>query len=218
LNQLSIWSTGRKSVAAVLNGSILALLFNLAGFSAVRDMTEELPDEYLGREFPWAFVIDLPDSNSYLKYHGSKLWPITKVRVNLRTYEKGLTGTYDTAAYEELWYHYHLPTALRRYTQISIPDGSRGAIIVCPGDGTADPMQRPLAVTDAIVRIVTDIELRHATTGLVLVPQDDYECVVEGLAQFHFAPAAPGIPIQTMGIHLRAYPQGMDQSFYLQKQ
>jgi hypothetical protein len=43
-------------------------------------------------------------------------------------------------------------------------------------------------------------------------------CVVEGLAQFHFAPAAPGIPIQTMGIHLRAYPQGMDQSFYLQKQ
>jgi len=179
-------------------------------------MTEDLPDEYLGRHFPWAFVVDLPDANSYLKYPGSKLWPMTKVRVNLRIYGAN-SASYEKTLYEELWYHYHLPAGLRRHNDIALAQQSWGAIIVCPGGGTADPLQRPLAITDAIVRLVVDIQLRHASTALVLVPQDDYETVAAGLTEFKFFPRSPGMPFQGVGIHLRAYPQGNDERFYLQK-
>jgi hypothetical protein len=182
-------------------------------------MTESLPDEYLGREFPWAFVVDLPDANYYLKYPGTKLWPMTKVRINLRTYSRNQNAApYQNTYYEELWYHYHMPVGLRRYSQIAIAEQTNGAIIVCPGDGTADPLQRPLAISDAIVRLVADVALRHAATALVLVPEDDYEFIVEGLSQFQFLPRSPGAPIRSIGIHLRAYPGGKDEHFYLQKQ
>jgi hypothetical protein len=214
---LLIWNTRQKSVAVLIGCALFVSLNNAVCLGAVRDMTNQLPDDYLGREFPWAFVLDLPDANSYLKYPGSKLWPITKVRVNLRSYSKN-SSSYENTSYEELWYHYHLPAGLRRYSRVAIAEQSYGAIIVCPGDGTADPLQRPLAIADAIVRLVVDIQMRHASTALVLVPDDDYECIVGGLSEFHFFPASPGVPIQSLGIHLRAYPGGSDQRFYLQKQ
>src|SRR5262249_20364228 len=152
----------------------------------------------------------------YLKYPGSQLWPIAKVRVNLRTYSNN-SASYANTRYEELWYHYHLPTGLRRYNQIDLMRQTWGAIVVCPGDGTTDPIQRPLAITDAIVRLVVDIEMRQAGTALVLVPEDDYESIREGLSQFHFVPLSPGMPIQSIGIHLRSYPSsdGSDERFYL---
>jgi hypothetical protein len=212
---MSHWSTTQKSFAVFMGCAVFILLNNAACFGAVKDMTEELPNDYLGREFPWALVVDVPDANSYLKYPGSKLYPMTKVRVNFRTYS-GNGAAYENTAYEDLWYHYHLPAGLRRYNEIPLSSQSKGAIIVCPGDGTAEPIQRPLAIADAIVRLVVDVEMRNAMTALVLVPDDDYECVAEGLSQFHFMPSSPGTPIQNIGIHLRSYPGSKDERFYLQ--
>jgi len=182
-------------------------------------MTESLPDEYLGNNFPWAFVVDLPDANYYLKYSGTKLWPMTKVRVNLRNYGQVQNGVpYQSTYYEQLWYYYHKSAGLRRYNQIAIPAQTSGAIIVCPGDGSADPLQRPLAISDTLVRLAADIALRNAATSLVLVPAEDYQFIVEGLAQYKFLPRSPAVPVQSIGIHLRAYPEGNDEYFYLQKQ
>jgi hypothetical protein len=181
-------------------------------------MTADIPDAYLAQQFPWALIIDLPDANSYLQYPNSKIWPITKVRVNLRTYENKNSDAYQNTFYEALWYHYHLPAGLRRYSEITLPEQSRGAIVVCPGYGTANPLQRPLAVTDTIVRLVADVTLRHASAVIVLVPQDDYDCIAEGLHEFHFFPQIPGQPIAGIGLLLRAYPAGSEGRFYLQKQ
>jgi len=203
-------------VATLVACALFVWLPTVVCYGAVRDMTEELPDDYLGQEFPWVFVVDLPDADSYMKYPNSSLWPITKVRVNLRTYSN--SASYENTFYEALWYHFHLPAGLRRYNEIAIAEGTSGAIIVCPGAGSASPLQRPLAITDTIVRLVVDITLRHASAALVLVPEDEYECIVEGLADFHFFPRSPGLPIRSIGIYLRAYPQGGEGRFYLQNQ
>src|SRR5262249_30857467 len=136
LDTLLVWATRRKCLVAFALCMLLILLNKVVCFGAVKDMTQELPDDYLGREFPWAFVVDLPDANNYLKYPGSKLWPMTKVRVNLRTYS-GKSASYESTTYEELWYHYHLPVGLRRTNQVALAQHSWGAIIVCPGYGTA---------------------------------------------------------------------------------
>jgi hypothetical protein len=186
-------------------------------YGAVADMTAEIPDAYLAQQFRWAFVVDLPDANSYLKYDGATIWPITKVRVNLRTYTDKASAAYTGTLYETLWYHYHLPAGLRRYNQIALPEQSKGAIVVCPGYFTAKPLQRPLAITDTIVRLAADITLRHAETVIVLVPQDDYDCIAEGLREFHFFPQIPGQPVVGLGIFLRGYPNGSECRLYLQK-
>src|SRR5271163_2303912 len=99
--------------------AISALLFyasEVCCLGAVKDMTEFIPDDYLGTEFPWAMVLDLPDTSYYLNYRGSKLWTLTRVRVNLRAYSQANNRQPPTTTfYENLWYHNQSPIGLRRY-------------------------------------------------------------------------------------------------------
>lgn len=208
----------RASLLLPLAAILVVWLNQVCCFAAVKDMARDLPENYLGTEFTWAMVLDLPDMRHYLSYPGAKLKPIAKVQVHFRSYpheynHPPLTNT----LYEELWYHNEVPIGLRRYNQISIPRQCDGAIIVCPGDGTSDELQRASAITDAIVRLVVDVQFRNALTGLVLVPSAEYDNVAEGLSRYRFLVSHIGSPIRPISIHLRAYPKGKDQIFYLQK-
>jgi hypothetical protein len=215
---MSKWIKNRASIPFLLV-TILILCFEQGRcFSAVKDMTQALPDDYLGTEFNWAMILDLPDVNYYLKYPASKLWPLTKVHIDLRAYSQDKNNTPPTNTfYEEFWYHKQAPVGLRRYNQISITKQSNGAIIVCPGDITADLLQRAPAIADAIVRLVVDIQFRNAVVALVLVPQYDYDNVAEALSQYNFFVGTIGSPIRPLAIHLRAYPEGKDEMFYFIK-
>jgi hypothetical protein len=200
--------------------AISALLFyasEVCCFAAVKDMAEFIPDDYLGTQFPWALVMDLPDASYYLNYRGSKLWPLTRVRVNLRTYsQQNNREPPTTTYYEDLWYHNQSPIGLRRYNEISIPRLSYGAIIVCPGDSTSNSLQRAQAIADAFARLLVDIQFRNASAGLVLVPEDEYDTITEALGQFGFVAASTNPTLQPMSLHLRAYPEGADEFFYIQ--
>lgn len=178
---------------------------------------EDLPDDYLGSEFAWAMILDLPDMTYYLNYPGSKLWPLTKVRVHLRSYRQEKIRTPPTNTfYEELWYHRQSPIGLRRYNQITVAPLSDGAVIVCPADDTSDLLQRPPAIADAIVRLLVDMQFRKAVIGLVLVHEDEYDDIAKALSQYRFFAQSGNLPIRPLSIHLRAYPKGKDQVFYLQ--
>jgi len=210
---------GRKSNLFFLP-FLFALLSNwttgLPSFASIAGMKEALPDDYLEREFSWTMVVYQPDRRDYLKYPGSKLWPLTNIRVDLRTYPPGQTGA-ATTLYEDLWYHDHLPMGLRRHHEIAIAEQSIGAIIICPADDTSDVMQRDQAVTDAIVRLLVDVQFRKAVTGLVLVPADEYDSIASTLSQYNFFPAGPRVNICPVNLHLQAYPEGRDEFFYFQK-
>jgi hypothetical protein len=65
---------------------LLVLLNQLAGYAAIKDMSEYLPDDYLGTEFKWSMVLYLPDVKDSLDYKGSTLHPLTKVSVRFNQY------------------------------------------------------------------------------------------------------------------------------------
>lgn len=208
----------RASLLLSLATALVGYLGQAHCFAAVKDIARDLPDTYLGTEFTWAMVLDLPDMRHYLNYPGTKLSPIAKVQVHFRSYPHEYNRPPSTnTLYEELWYHNDVPIGLRRYNQISIPAQCDGAIVVCPRDVTSDEAQRASAITDAIVRLVVDVQFRNTLTGLVLVPSADYDNVAEGLSRYKFLVAHIGSPIRPISIHLRAYPKGKDQIFYLQK-
>lgn len=185
-------------------------------FASVVDTIQLLPDDYLQREFSWALVVYQPDKSHYLKYPGSKLWPVTNLRVDLRTYPRDRTVPLTTC-YEDLWYHDSLPIGLRRQNEIAIAEQSIGAIIVCQANDTSRAAERTQEVTDAVVRLLVDAQFRKAVTGLILVPACEYDSIASALSQFNFFPAGPRVQVGPVNLHLRAYPEGGDAFFYFQK-
>jgi hypothetical protein len=71
----------KKIAFAWFAASYLVLMNQIAGFAAIKDMSEYLPDDYLGNEFKWSMVLYLPDVKDSLNYTGSTLYPLTKVSV-----------------------------------------------------------------------------------------------------------------------------------------
>jgi hypothetical protein len=209
----------RMGISLLLVSVLVFWLDAASGFASVNDMAEDLPDDYLGTEFAWVMVLDLPDAKYYLNYPGSKLSPLTKVRVRYRSFPQKSQWTIPTnTAYEELWYKGEVPVGLRRHSEIAIPYLTNGAIIVCPGDGEADFAQRAPAIADAIVRVMVDIQFRQGVTALVLVPKEEYDYIAARLAQYKFFAAENGSIIRPVNMHMRAYPSGKDELFFLQNE
>lgn len=211
---MRIWARHLRGTAIPVLSVFLIFASSVCCFAATKEMTESLPDDYLGSEFSWSMVLDLPDVDYYLKYRGSKLWPLTKITVNLKCYpqrNKCITAT--STFYEEFWYRNEIPVGLRRYNQISIPPQSDGAIIVCPGDSESDLSSRAPAIADALVRLLVDVQFRNAVIGIVMVPGSEYDAIASTLSRYKFFKNSP---IRPISIHLRAYPNGKDDMFYLQ--
>ena len=185
-------------------------------FASVKDLAAALPDENLRAEYEWAIILDQSDLNSMLNYGGSKVWPLTKVRVQYRPYKEGDNSVPPSGIlYEDVWYHDESTLGLRRYNEISIAERSFGAIVICPGKLNEEHRRsRALAMVDSIMRLVVDVQLRNAETTVVLVPANSYDDISEALGTFNFFAATPGIPLSPLNIHVRAYPEGADQFFY----
>lgn len=205
---------------ALLLASILSFGFSGSScFASISEMSEDLPDDYLGTEFAWVMVLNSSDAKYYLNYPGSKLSPLTKVAVRYRAFpQKSQSTIPTTTSYEDLWYKGEVPVGLRRYNDIAIPYLSNGAMIFCPAEDQPDLDKRASAIADAIVRLLVDVQLRMGVTALVLVPNEDYESVAAALTQFNFFPAGNGVTIQPINMRLRAYPAGKDQMLFLQSQ
>jgi hypothetical protein len=190
--------------------------------AAVNQMSQDLPDDYLGSEFAWTMILNLPDTNYYLNYQGSKLWPVTKVEVYSRTYRQdGKPIPPKNTLYEEFWYHKQVPLGLRRHTQIVISPQTDGALIVCPAESCTINTQRPPAIANALIRLLVDVQFRNSVIGLVLVPRDEYEGIADALAQYNFFPPDGTSHIRPISIHMRGYPDDevvKDDIFYLQNQ
>jgi hypothetical protein len=209
----------RVAISAV----ILSLLFGLAFQLPMRaDLKADLTDDYLKGEYDWAMFLNVQDVDHYLNYSGSKLHPLTKVRVYFNTYQRrSQSGSGSATAvtapaklYEELWYYQGKPVGLRRRNQLNIAPDSSGALVVGQSDGAPE---HSLALANALVRLALELQFQHIVTSVVMVPQETYDAITADLGYYRFYnDIAAGAGVQ-MSIHTRSYPQQKDEYYYLRK-
>jgi hypothetical protein len=203
----------RAWIAAIL----MALLSQTAGLAAIKDMSEYLPDNYLGTEFKWSMVLYLPDVKDCLNYQGTTLHPLTKVSVRFDQYPS--IGKVESKPYEEFWYHKKAVLGMRRRNQVRLAAGSGGAIILCPRK-EAESSDCSSAITDALVRVLVDVQFQGAATNLVVVPDADFQAIAGALERYGFY-SEDKLSLKlneiALSLRLRGYPQGIDRLFYLKK-
>lgn len=189
----------------------------IAGFAAIKDMSEYLPDDYLGNEFKWSMVLYLPDVKDSLNYTGSTLYPLTKVSVRCNQYPS--VGNVQAKPYEEFWYHKKAIVGMRRLNQIRLAPASDGAIILCPRK-EKESTDCATAITNALVRVMLDVQFRGAITSLVVVPDADYPAIAGALEKYGFY-SEDKLSLKfneiALSLRLRGYPQGIDKLLYLKK-
>lgn len=196
---------------------LLILLSQTSGFASIKDMSEYLPDDYLGTEFKWSMVLYLPDVKDSLNYKGSTLYPLTKVSVRFNDYIAA--GKVETKPYEEFWYHKKAILGMRRRNQVRLMTGTNGAVILCPRkeDGSSDCSS---AITNALVRVLLDLQFRGAITSLVVVPDADFQAIVGALEKYGFYSEdklSNNLNELALSLRLRGYPLGAEKLLYLKK-
>lgn len=183
---------------------LLLLLIGLACLCILPSSAEFRPDlshAYLQQQFAWAMYIDSRQVDHYLNYAGSKLHPLTKVRIRYRYFpHDGRVVDWPAKTYDELWYHDGTPIGLRRNAEIKLNTNDIGVIIIGPADGAA---KSNLATADALVRLLVNLQLQHGTVGSVVVPSDQYDSLVENLARYGFFESKKVVQGPQMKIHLR---------------
>lgn len=207
----------KRIALAFLAAILLSWLSQLGGLAAVKDMKKYLPDDYLGNEFKWSMVLYLPDVKDSLNYMGSTLHPLTKVSVSFNEYPSA--GNVKTKAYEEFWYHKKAILGLRRHNQVRLATGSEGAIILCPRK-EAESADCSTAITNALVRVILDVQFRGAVTTLVVVPDADFQSIVGALERYGFYSEdklGNNLNELALSMRLRAYPLGAEKLLYLKK-
>lgn len=189
---------------------VAALCFQLSSSAA---LTPGLSDDYLNREFRWIMFLDCQDVEHYLNYPGSRLKPLTKVRVTLRTPPQA------AKPYHDFWYHRSLPIGARRFDHLSIPAGQFGAIVVQPT--TSRNSAYSDAIMDAILRLVLEMYTKQMAPTVVLVPEADYDLIVAGLGRYNFIANVNPETMQGayLSIRFRPYPydRHKDQCFYYRR-
>jgi hypothetical protein len=178
----------------------------------------DLIDSYLEREYDWAMFIDTHELKSYLDYPGTQLRPLTKARVNFRWFPRGVNFAKTSAkVYEEFWYHRGIPVGSRRHNQLNIPSNKIGAIVLGRFRDKDNSNDQSAAASNALIRILIDLQLKETVAGVVMVPADIYDDIAGGLSRYRFsAKMEPGQGRQ-MSIHLRSYPAGRDGYYFFNK-
>ncbi|CAN5590182.1 hypothetical protein BH11CYA1_BH11CYA1_40440 [soil metagenome] len=207
-----------KRTAIAFFAATLLILFNqTGGFASIKDMSEYLPDDYLGNEFKWSMVLYLPDVKDSLSYNGSTLDPLTKVSVRFNEYPSA--GIVQSKAYEEFWYHKKAVLGMRRRNQVRLAAASNGAIILCPRK-EKESTDCATAITNALVRVMLDVQFRGANTSLVVVPDSDHPAIVTALERYGFYSEdklSNNLNEIALSLRLRGYPLGPDKLLYLKK-
>lgn len=207
----------KRIALAWFAATYLLLINQTAGFAAIKDMSEYLPDDYLGTEFKWSMVLYLPDVKDGLNYKGSTLHPLTKVSVRFNQYPTA--GKVESKPYEEFWYHKKSILGMRRRNQISLATSSEGAIILCPRK-EAESSDCSSAITNTLVRVLLDVQFRGAITSLVVVPDADFQAIAGALERYGFYgedKSSNNLNELALSLRLRGYPLGAEKLLYLKK-
>lgn len=175
----------------------------------------QLVDPILPKQFQWAMFVEMNENMQYLNYPGSKLNPLTRLRVTANTYPPALNTTptiTPAQLYEDFWYHEEQAIGLRRFGALNIERNQIGAIFLgTAGDNNA-------AAGRVLVRLAVELDLQGLSPSVVEVPLDKYDAIVSELAHYSFSPKLCAMAGRQFSIHLRSYPYktNKDAYYYLQ--
>ncbi|HEY9755905.1 MAG TPA: hypothetical protein V6C97_12135 [Oculatellaceae cyanobacterium] len=203
-----------KSCNAI--GSLVAgLLLSLMSQLPCSAIDAQLVDPILPKQFQWAMFVEMNENMQYLNYPGSKLNPLTRLRVTANTYPRATNSAPSinpAQLYEDFWYHEDQPIGLRRFGALNIERNQIGAIFLgTAGDNSA-------AAGRVLVRLAVELDLQGLSPSVIEVPLDKYDAIVSELAHYSFAPKICAMAGRQFSIHLRSYPYktNKDAYYYLQ--
>jgi hypothetical protein len=189
---------------------VVACLTLICQLPCASEINTDLFDQYLRSYFDWAMFIGGPVTNQFLNYPGSQLSPLTWVPVNFNSFPLGKVGNNTPATlYEEFWYHQDVPVGLRRQKQVEIEEDQSGAIVVGAVDDNSVG-----AVTNVLVRLLVELEVKEATINVVMVPREKFYQIAEALGRYSFFARFAPAKGQQLSIHLRSYPWGQDEYLF----
>jgi len=179
------------------------------------DIRPDLIDERLQRETDWAMMLDVQDINHFLNYQGSQLHPLSRVRVSFRSFPRSSVGNKpeDSRIYEQFWYYDGKPIGLRRRSEVQVEPNSAGIIVLRSTDGKPEHTR---ALTNALIRVVLDLQFKKAAASEVLVAEQDYDQVAADLNHYHFFPTVPTTGTQLV-IHLSCNHAAREEFFFYSK-
>ena len=120
----------RIGICSLLAGISLAFMSQLP---CGAEIDPNLVDPILQKEFQWAMFIEMNDNKPYLNYPGTKLNPLTLLRVTANTFQQGMNITANSTPaqlYEDFWYSEEVPIGLRRFRALNIGTNQIGAIFL----------------------------------------------------------------------------------------
>lgn len=174
-----------------------------------------LEDLYFRGNFDWAMFIEVKQLKQFLNYKGSKLFPVSKVRIYARRFDRLKKNEEKVPAsriYEEYWYHKGLPVGSRRHFNLDVSPGQQGVVVIGELDSSTDGSS---FAANAALRAILDQQLKKSVVNLVLVSAVDYDNVKAGLGNYGFE----GGRVPTAGKHmtliLRSYPRGRENQLFL---
>lgn len=176
------------------------------------DDADAYNDTYMALRYDYVVNIQSSELNNFLKYDGSKLFPVTKLAIS---YKYAPRNQEDKVAapqhYEDLWYSQAAPVGCRRYAPLNISPGSKGAIFLSNTNSN-----NPFAAANAAIRIILDSNLLRSNCSVVIVPREMFEAVSSAFGTFGFyrvtvAPESryPGI----ISLTLLSKPPGQARQF-----
>ncbi len=168
-----------------------------------------LTEDEVAERSDWVMVVDAMRLPNYLRYPGSKLCPITQVRISYLNCLEKIPAR--PVLYEDFWYHDGQPIGCRRYSLMTIkPIDRRGTIFVKPGK---DISANTAAVANAIVRLTVDLNVHDVSAAAVIVPEELHRQLVSDFSGFGFLKRA----VQAGGqvtIRLVSNPRVFDEYLY----
>ncbi len=177
---------------------------------------DDFSDEIMNQRFDWVITADTTSMKNFLKYQGSELHPLSKVKVTYRLTSRfgRQRASFDPVWYEDLWYHECKPVGCRKAHTLGVESGQQGVIHFRQ---TKDIAENHCAVANATVRLLLDTGLKSAMLSSVIVPVEIFDLVKGDLGQFNFFPyqIQPDTGISaTMHIDLQSEPRGREASLY----
>lgn len=213
---------GRISTSLSQNKAIFICLALLSLFlnpaSSFAEIRQNLNDQYLQAQCDWAMYLDVQDMKQSFKGPNSKLQPLSRVRISYRSFPRTKTSPLklqkESREYEQLWYHYRTPVGSRRYIEPQFPEESLGMIVLGPCDGKNKHAEQ---LTNALLRLMIDLQFKKASTSIVLVPENNYNEIAACLNYYNFWADYKLNTGKRMNIHLCSSTSSKDEIFYLGK-
>jgi len=146
------------------------------------EASDDFSDSYMALRYDYFFSVKANELKQFMNYPRSTLYPITRLAVTC-TYMPRNQPEMATKnqPYEDLWYLEGAPVGCRRIAPLKIAPGSKGAIMLLPGNNLAAH-----AEADAIIRLMLDSALLRSLCDVVVVPREAFEAIFSAFSSFGF--------------------------------